>query len=224
MISFTDIIVNEGESVKLTCGGMHDTQTRWTRSVNDTSVIVSEYANGLTMPSLVLDSAKWSDEGSYECSFTNAIGMPETRITRLLVNTSTEMCPCRCEYRRKLEYWGSKLQQNLTIEELRKELQPVIRQIQDQLKVNKTELSSTIRKLTSAKDERKSSHMIGYVGALFISVIFGTIFFMDLVMFRQHIDNIRKICGCRKRNRRQKLTRKRNHEHRNFSIEEQNNR
>ncbi|CAG2212637.1 unnamed protein product [Mytilus edulis] len=205
-----DIIVNEGESVKLTCGGGSALQTKWTRSVNDTSVIVSEYANGLTLPSLVLDSVKWSDEGSYECSFTNTAGLLETRITRLFVNTSTEMCPCLCEYRRKLEYWESKLQQNLTIEELMKELEPVIRQIQDQLKVNKTELSSTIRKLTSAKDERKSSHTIGYVGALFITVIFGTVFFMDLVMFRQHIDNIRKICGYEKINKRQKHTRKRN--------------
>ena len=108
---------------------------------------------------------------------------------------ATEMCPCRCDYRRKLEYWESKIPRNQTIEELKKELEPVIRQIQDQLKVNKTKLSSTIRKLTSAKDERKSSHAIGFVGALFISVIFGTVFFMDLVMFRQHIDNIRKICG-----------------------------
>ncbi|XP_052076832.1 uncharacterized protein LOC127714840 isoform X3 [Mytilus californianus] len=189
-----DMIVNEGESVNLTCG-VSNLQTKWTRSVNDTSVIVSEYANGLTLPNLVLDSVKWSDQGSYECSFTKATGLLETILRRLFVNTSTEMCPCRCEYRRKLEYWESKLPQNQTIEELKKELEPVIRQIQDQLKVNKTELSSTIRKLTTAKDERKSSHTIGFVGAVFISVIFGSVLFIDLVMLRQHIHKIRKICG-----------------------------
>ncbi|XP_052076829.1 uncharacterized protein LOC127714838 isoform X1 [Mytilus californianus] len=189
-----DMIVNEGESVNLTCG-VSNLQTKWTRSVNDTSVIVSEYTNGLTLPNLILNSVKWSDQGSYECSFTNATGLLETILTRLFVNTSTEICPCRCEYRRKLEYWVSKLPQNQTIEELKKELEPVIRQIQEQLKVNKTELSSTIRKLTSAKDERKSSHTIGFVGAVFISVIFGTVLFIDLVMFRQHINNIRKIYG-----------------------------
>ncbi|CAC5357218.1 unnamed protein product [Mytilus coruscus] len=108
---------------------------------------------------------------------------------------ATEMCPCRCDYRRKLEYWESKISQNQTIEDLKKELEPVIRQIQTQLKVNTTKLSSTIRKLTSAKDEQKSCHTIGFVGAVFISAIFGTVFFMDLVMFRQHINNIRKICG-----------------------------
>ncbi|XP_071123977.1 uncharacterized protein [Mytilus edulis] len=81
-----DMIVNEGESVNLTCG-VSDLQTKWTRSVNDTSVIVSEYANDLTLPSLVLDSVKWSDQGSYKCSFTNTAGLLETRLTRLFVNT-----------------------------------------------------------------------------------------------------------------------------------------
>ncbi|CAG2227456.1 unnamed protein product [Mytilus edulis] len=170
-----DMIVNEGESVNLTCR-VSNLQTKWTRSVNGTRVIVSEYTNSLTLPSLVLDAVKWSDQGSYKCSFTNTEGLLETILTRLFVNTSTEMCPCRCDYRRKLEYWESKIPRNQTIEELKKELEPVIRQIQDQLKVNKTKLSSTIRKLTSAKDERKSSHAIGFVGALFISVIFGTVF------------------------------------------------
>ncbi|XP_063417659.1 uncharacterized protein LOC134700228 [Mytilus trossulus] len=196
-----DIIVNEGERVNLTCD-ISNPQTKWTRSVNDTSVIVSEYPNGLTLPSLVLHSVKWSDQGSYECSLTNTAGLLETRITRLFVNTSTtEMCPCRCDYRRKLEYWESKLPRHQTLQELRKELEPVIRKMENQLKVNKTKLSSTIRKFTSAKDERKSSHTIGFFGALFVSVIFGTVFFMDLVMFRQHIEKIRKICGYKKKNR-----------------------
>ncbi|XP_063416124.1 uncharacterized protein LOC134697767 [Mytilus trossulus] len=211
-----DIIVNEGGSVNLTCG-TSNSQTKWTRSVNNTSVIVSEYANGLTMPSLVFDSVKWSDQGSYECSFTNTAGFLENRITRLFVNTSTtKMCPCRCDYRRNLEYWESKLPRHQTLEELRKELEPVIRKMENQFKVNKTKLSSTIRKLTSAKDERKSSHTIGFFGALFVSVIFGTVFFMDLVMFRQHIDNIRKICGYKKKNRRPNVSRKRNHEQYNL--------
>ncbi|CAG2247876.1 unnamed protein product [Mytilus edulis] len=207
-----DMIVNEGESVNLTCG-VSDLQTKWTRSVNDTSVIVSEYANNLNLPSLVLDYVKWSDQGSYKCSFTNTAGLLETRLTRLFVNTSTtEMCPCRCDYRRHLEYWESKIPRHQTLEELKKELEPVIRKIQNQLKINKTKLSSTIRKLTSAKDERKSSQTIGFFGALFISVIFGIVFCMDLLIFRQHIDKIRKICGYKKKNRRQKLSRKRNHE------------
>ncbi|XP_052076828.1 uncharacterized protein LOC127714837 [Mytilus californianus] len=214
-----DMIVNEGESVNLTCG-VGNLHAKWTRSVNDTSVIVSEYANGLTLPNLVLDSVKWSDQGSYECSFTNTAGLLETRMTRLFVNTSTKMCTCQCDYRRKLEYWESKIQRNQSIEELKKELEPVIRQIQDELKVNKTKISSTIRKLTSAKDERRSSHTIGFIGALFISVIFGTVFFMDLVMFRQHIDKIRKICGYKKKNIRKKLPRKRNHDQKNISKEE----
>lgn len=121
---------------------------------------------------------------------------------------ATEMCSCRCDNKRKIEHWESKIPQHQTMEDLKRELEPVIRKIQNELKVNKTNLSSTIRKLTSAKDERKSSHAIGFFGALFISVIFGTVFFMDIVMLRQQIDNIRKICGNKEKHIRQNLSRK----------------
>ncbi|XP_071128148.1 uncharacterized protein [Mytilus edulis] len=186
-----DVIVNEGDSVQLTCG-VNNMQTSWTRSVNNTSVILSEYANGVSLTNLVFDNVKWSDQGNYECSFTNTEGLHETKITRLFVNTSTQMCPCRCDYRRKLEYWESTIQRNQTKRDLFKELEPVIRQIQDELKVNKSKLSSTIRKLTSAKDDRKSSQTIGFFGAVFISVVFGMVVLIDIVMLKQHIENIWK--------------------------------
>ncbi|CAG2235688.1 unnamed protein product [Mytilus edulis] len=141
------------------------------------------------------------------------------------LKATEEMCSCRCDYKRKLEHWESKIPQHQTMEDLKRELEPVIRKIQNELKVNKTNLSSTIRKLTSAKDERKSSHAIGFFGALFISVIFGTVFFMDIVMLRQQIDNIRKICGNKEKNIRQNLSRKKEacHYH-HYSKEENKNR
>lgn len=37
---------------------------------------------------------------------------------------SANMMPCRCEYRRILEYWSSKIIQNKTREELIMELEP----------------------------------------------------------------------------------------------------
>ncbi|XP_052076835.1 uncharacterized protein LOC127714841 isoform X3 [Mytilus californianus] len=186
-----DVTVNEGESVQLTCG-VNNMQISWTRSVKNTSVKVSEYTNGVSLTNLVFDNVKWSDEGNYECSFTSIDGLPETKITRLFVNTSTKMCNCRCDYRRKLEYWESTIQRNQTKTELYKKLEHVIRQIQDELKVNKTMLSSTTRKLTSAYDNRKLSQTIGFVGAVFISVVVGLVVFIDIIKFKQHIENIWK--------------------------------
>ncbi|CAC5357229.1 TTN [Mytilus coruscus] len=79
-----DVIVNEGESVQLTCG-VNNMQTSWTRCVNNTSVILSEYANGVSLTNLVFDHVKWSDQGNYECSFTNIDGLPETKFTGLFI-------------------------------------------------------------------------------------------------------------------------------------------
>lgn len=48
------------------------------------------------------------------------------------------------------------------------------------LTVNKSSLSSTIRKKESANDSRPSAKGIGAVGVLFIVFVFGGIVFMDL--------------------------------------------
>ncbi|CAC5355687.1 unnamed protein product [Mytilus coruscus] len=117
-----DITAKENESVTLTCGVKNMqaiTSLYWTRSVNGTSVIVSQYAKGgnVTSPSLVFEHVKWTDEGLYTCHVTNISGLTQTDETSLFVNAKN-MCPCRCEYRRKLEHWGSKIIPNLTREEL----------------------------------------------------------------------------------------------------------
>ncbi|CAG2235690.1 unnamed protein product [Mytilus edulis] len=171
-----DVIVNEGDSVQLTCG-VNNMQTSWTRSVNNTSVILSEYANGVSLTNLVFDNVKWSDQGNYECSFTNTEGLHETTVTRLFKKTGILGIDNTTKSNKR---------------DLFKELELVIRQIQDELKVNKTKLSSAIRKLTSAKDDRKSSQSIGYFGAVFISVVFGMVVLIDIVMLKQHIENIWK--------------------------------
>ncbi|CAC5357227.1 unnamed protein product [Mytilus coruscus] len=181
----TDITVNEGESVTLTClvKDMHDiTSLYWTRSVDGTSVIVSEYARGgnITSHSLVFGHVKWTDEGSYKCNVKNSSGAMLTVETRLFVN-ATNMHPCRCAYKRKLEHWGSKLIQNRTRRELLKELESELQKMKKDLEVNKTQLSSSIRKRTSAPDKRKSSETIGLAGTTFICIVVGLIILIDIL-------------------------------------------
>ncbi|XP_071126475.1 uncharacterized protein [Mytilus edulis] len=183
----TDSIADTDKRVIITCDVKYTqgtTKLFWTRSVNGTSMIVSQYATGgnVTSPSLVFEKVKWTDEGLYKCHVTNISGLTQTDETILLIN-ATNMCPCRCEYRRKLEHWGSKIIPNLTREELLKELESEVQKIKKELKVNETQLSSSIRRRSSAPDKRKSSETMGLVGAVFICIVVGLVVLVDLLSF-----------------------------------------
>ncbi|VDI43138.1 Hypothetical predicted protein [Mytilus galloprovincialis] len=91
------------------------------------------------------------------------------------------MQPCRCEYRRRLEHWGSKLIANKTRQELLIELESELKEIRKYLELNKTTLSSSIRKRTSAHDKRKSSERMGLAGATFICIVVGLVVLIDVL-------------------------------------------
>ncbi|KAL4218268.1 hypothetical protein ACF0H5_023004 [Mactra antiquata] len=75
------------------------------------------------------------------------------------------ICPC-----------GWVHSQNYTDEEI----QVVVEQIQQKLKVSKEELSSSIRKKTSAPDDRTSAQAVGYVGLVFLVVSLCSIVLLDV--------------------------------------------
>ena len=74
------------------------------------------------------------------------------------------MCICACSVK------------NQTSEEIRQELEQIVAS----LTVNKKLTSSYKRKLNSAEDSRASSRYIGYLGVVFIAVVFGSIVLIDL--------------------------------------------
>ena len=100
------------------------------------------------------------------------------------------MCPCRCEHRRKLEYWASQILPNYTKEELQKVLEPTLERIRQELKVNKTNLSSNLRKLTSAQDKRPSSGAMGWLAIVFIAVVVGLVILIDIVWIKQRLVDV----------------------------------
>jgi hypothetical protein len=75
------------------------------------------------------------------------------------------------------------------------ELQHKIETRKRALEVNKSSLSSTIRKKESAFDPRPSAKGIGYVGAIVIAFVFGGIVLMDLHRLYVFIVNNRKQQG-----------------------------
>ncbi|WAR01163.1 hypothetical protein MAR_007721 [Mya arenaria] len=92
---------------------------------------------------------------------------------------SGELCECECWVYDLL--YGDSPFTNLSYTEIEKALENVTKQIEKELSVNRSELSSTIRKLTSAEDNRTSAVAVGYtLGVAMLTCIFGAIILADL--------------------------------------------
>jgi hypothetical protein len=78
-----------------------------------------------------------------------------------------------------------------------------IDEIRRNLTVNVSNLSSRIRKLTSAEDKRVSAVSIGYVGVGILVVIFSAIVFIDSSLLHKDmtklLDNIKNAACCKKK-------------------------
>ncbi|XP_069108776.1 transcription initiation factor TFIID subunit 12-like [Argopecten irradians] len=81
---------------------------------------------------------------------------------------------CRCILRKPMV--------NLTTSQL----QTIVTELQSQLSVNKSTLSSTIRKKTSATDNRPSSRVIGMAGAVFLALPFVLLITCDIIRLFSH--------------------------------------
>lgn len=101
----------------------------------------------------------------------------------ILDPTAEKMCPCDCEFKRRLEILSTN--SDIPIEELKIQLAPEIEQLKKSLAVDVTKLASSRRKKISAGDKRKSSEQIGYVGAIIIAIVFGLVILIDIVAIKR---------------------------------------
>ncbi|XP_052087871.1 uncharacterized protein LOC127724909 [Mytilus californianus] len=98
-----------------------------------------------------------------------------TTLTTPTTTTKPEAISCQCPCS-SLGIWARRDLSNYTIDELLEMLAPQLAKTEKELSVDKSNLSATINKRISAKDERKSSQSIGILGIVFIfSVIFGVV-------------------------------------------------
>ena len=92
----------------------------------------------------------------------------------------------------------SQIIQNRSYEDLKIDLEPILTQITDNLRVNRTKLSSYIRRKTSASDNRKSSKHIGYGGAVVLGIVLTLIILDDVATImkctRRKNSNIIDVC------------------------------
>jgi hypothetical protein len=55
------------------------------------------------------------------------------------------------------------------------------------LRVDKTKVSATLRKKTSAQDNRAISKSVGYVSLVFMCIVFGLMVLSDVTKFVQYV-------------------------------------
>ncbi|CAC5373975.1 unnamed protein product [Mytilus coruscus] len=113
-------------------------------------------------------------------------------LTISLVLNISEITPCHCpcsDLRRQTDkFWASLY--GYSKSELEQILEPILLNIKDDLKLNKTKLSSYKRKRNSAQDNRKSSEQIGIMGVIFIGVVLSLVIFIDIVEIRRRLADI----------------------------------
>ena len=101
------------------------------------------------------------------------------------------MCGCDCAYKKRLDYWAAQNLTNHTMEEWKVILKPVLDEIKKNLTVDKTNLSATIRRRSSAPDGRQSSKSMGIFAILLITLVVGTVIFIDITAFCRCLAAIR---------------------------------
>lgn len=71
-------------------------------------------------------------------------------------------------------------------------LKQKIEQIVAALTIDSKNTSAAQRKLISVMDDRPSSQSIGYIGVVFLSLVFGSIIILDLNVLVSHTNNLVK--------------------------------
>ncbi|CAG2257466.1 unnamed protein product [Mytilus edulis] len=104
-------------------------------------------------------------------------------------------CPCSCKNHHNEQPKTSQDIQKHTKEELRQILQPQITELQNEMKLDKKNISRWKRNYISVADKRESARYMGIVGVVVLGAIVGTVVLLDLLSLQKHIRQIRRIRG-----------------------------
>lgn len=77
-----------------------------------------------------------------------------------------------------MDYWR---QRNISKEKLLQEMQPLLNEVLNNIKMDKSKISVVLRKLTSAPDDRKSAEQIGILGIVLIVAAVAVIIIFDIM-------------------------------------------
>ncbi|XP_071154412.1 neuroglian-like [Mytilus edulis] len=196
MINQTEVRVNASERITLFCeasGLPNVISVEWKKKQNGVFISFTGNIQGgdINSPPLTFSSTTLGDIGEYICTATNLLGNTSSSPVLLDVIKNEPMCPCSCEFKRKLDYWASQNTTNYTMAELRVILAPVLEEIKRNLTVDKSTLTKTKLKYISAKDNRSSASQVGAVGIAFMTVVIGGLILIDILSIRRHVETIK---------------------------------
>jgi len=162
-----------------------------TQSPSSTTSTYTTTSSITQSPSAATSSTTQSP--SVTTSTTTATASPTIAATSATSTTTTSSCLCKCSDIGKLIRNNAEAWANLTTAEK-------VQAITERLRVEKTQLTSTVRKKTSAQDNRAASQSVGYVAMAFVTVIFGSIVVIDaltlLRYIRKKISKIMEVHNC----------------------------
>ncbi|OWF52322.1 hypothetical protein KP79_PYT00606 [Mizuhopecten yessoensis] len=109
--------------------------------------------------------------------------------------TETQMCRCDCHYAANLKLYRNATAINITSDEVQKELKKQVTNLQKELTLNKTSLSSSKRKKTSMNDDRASARGVGLIGVAMLVILMGGLVLMDLTTIKRDFQRLRDNLG-----------------------------
>ncbi|XP_033759642.1 mucin-1-like [Pecten maximus] len=111
------------------------------------------------------------------------------------------MCRCACHYAANLKLYRNATAVNITSDQVQKTLKKQVTNLQKQLSLNKTNLSSEKRKKTSMNDDRASARGVGLIGVVMLVLLMGGLVLMDLTTIKRDFQRLRDNLGhCCKEN------------------------
>ncbi|CAC5398760.1 HMCN [Mytilus coruscus] len=94
--------------------------------------------------------------------------------------------------------WGHLKEQNLTKDDLKEMMKEELNEIKSNLTIDSKNISATIRKRISARDDRPSAASVGYVGVALLLIPLVMIIIADASKFFAVVATIyRKVCKCK---------------------------
>ncbi|CAC5419668.1 unnamed protein product [Mytilus coruscus] len=102
-------------------------------------------------------------------------------------------CPCSCDYKQNVESIAEQVSPQHSEEEWREILQQRLTELQNEMKLDKRNLSRWRRNYISAADKRETARNIGIVGVLVLCAVVGTVVLLDLLSLQKHIRQIKRL-------------------------------
>lgn len=144
----------------------------------ETTSTTSKPSSGMTSNSDDSSSKNSKDSGNSRSIVDSSVSSSSGSIVNSRINPSSfisssssisKLCKCLCP-----------VSETIMNEEEQKSFQSKMSSVAAYISIPKKNLSSTLRRKTSAQDDRPSAQGIGYIGIAFLCAVFGGLILMDL--------------------------------------------